>query len=507
VAIQKAVQIVSALQETEPPHGLPRRYAPRNDECHHPNRKRSNKCFKAVSISQINKENNMRELQKNLIELLLKHFPENYISYEDFVSDDMMRKLYGDKDIIEKYFQLLSVPWTRISWLDVANTQFKDVSGLVILPLLSPKGFAHVFPSLLLGLTIDNVSHLLDENSSFIEQLDLREIDKEWKKDFFISLNNEVKEIVSLIMHIGGSTEAIESYWHAYRFTNKSVSAKNLGLNFDEVKPDLFIDEMGFSFNRIVAGSFKMGSNVDARFCDLIDADTDKRYGFFENEKTRHLVHITHPFYMGLYPVTQKQWIKLMGNNPSYFIGDDLPVEGVSWNDAQEFIAKLNAYLNTYQQISILDQDVGYVVRLPTEAEWEYACRAVSESDPERDTKANWRWFFGDDPVELEHYAWFEKNATLTTHPVGKKRPNPWGLYDLYGNVAEWVWDNYGDYPKGEVTDPSEPFERLVMRSIRGGCWYHPIRNVRSASRSAAFPQSRYCFTGFRLVIGPRLRY
>ncbi len=165
----------------------------------------------------------------------------------------------------------------------------------------------------------------------------------------------------------------------------------------------------------IPAGNFLMGGN--------------ERNG----EKPVHRVELE-SFAIGKYPVTQKQWQAVMGNNPSYFDAvDDCPVEQVSWDDAQEFIKKLNAL-------------TGQEYRLPTEAEWEYACRAGSTG----------RWCFGDDKSLLEQYAFIGKNSDGTTHPVGKKKANAFGLHDMHGNVWEWVQDRWHDNYEGAPADGGE---------------------------------------------------
>ncbi len=152
----------------------------------------------------------------------------------------------------------------------------------------------------------------------------------------------------------------------------------------------------------IPAGEFKMGSP---------DSDKDA----LTLEKPQHRVRITKPFYLGKFLVTQEQWEAVMGNNPSQFKGPKNPVEMVSWEDCQKFLGKLNAKSSS---------GTGKF-QLPSEAQWEYACRAGSKT----------RYCFGDDETPLGDYAWYGKNSGNTTHPVGEKKPNAWGLYDMYGNV------------------------------------------------------------------------
>jgi len=176
-----------------------------------------------------------------------------------------------------------------------------------------------------------------------------------------------------------------------------------------------------------------------------------------------------------------------MENNPSKFTGDaNRPVEGVSWDDVQEFIRRLNA------------REGGARYRLPTEAEWAYAARAGSTT----------AYSFGDDDRQLDDYAWYGKNAGNTTHPVGQKLPNAWGLYDMHGNVWEWVQDWYDRYPAEFVgnsveaaVDPTGPVQG-THRVLRGGSWINDGRLARSAQRNARDPRNRYVNVGFRLARG-----
>ena len=217
-----------------------------------------------------------------------------------------------------------------------------------------------------------------------------------------------------------------------------------------------------FEFVLIQPGTFRMGS----------PEDEINRW----DDETRHRVTLTRPFYMQSTPVTQEQWESVMRNNPSYFKGENLPVEQVSWNDVQEFIARLNSS----------GEDV---YRLPTEAEWEYCCRAGSQS----------AFYFGDDEAEMDDYAWYQHNSDGQIHPVGQKKPNAWGLYDMHGNVYEWVQDLYGAYTSDAVCDPQGP-STGVGRVVRGGCWDYEARYARSANRGGNSPDYRYGYLGFRLV-------
>lgn len=217
-------------------------------------------------------------------------------------------------------------------------------------------------------------------------------------------------------------------------------------------------------FARIPAGEFMMGSEYG---------------GSDENdERPVHRVRISQSFELGKYEVTQVQWETVMGQNPSFFKGANLPVESVSWDDVQQFISRVN------------ELDDQFVYRLPTEAEWEYACRAGST---------------GDYAGNLSAMAWYENNSGKETHPVGQKQPNVWGLYDMHGNVLEWVQDWYGDsyYSGSPTTDPPGPNSGLY-RVFRGGSWYEPAAFCRSADRSHFKPSDRFLILGFRLVRTPK---
>lgn len=196
-----------------------------------------------------------------------------------------------------------------------------------------------------------------------------------------------------------------------------------------------------------------------------------------EFTRNSHRVRLTSAFLMGTTEVTQGQWLTVMGNNPSHFKGDDLPVEWVSWEEAVEFCRKLS-------------EKEGKEYRLPTEAEWEYACRAGTTTE----------YSSGDGEDALKRVGWYSDNSGGKTQPVGQKQANAWGLYDMHGNVWEWCNDWYGGvYPNGEVTDPTGPATGSY-RVIRGGSWGGTPRHCRSAIRLHDSPGSRGSGYGFRVV-------
>ena len=184
----------------------------------------------------------------------------------------------------------------------------------------------------------------------------------------------------------------------------------------------------------------------------------------FENERPAHVVTLTKPFYMGKFTVTQEQYQQVMGTNPSNFKGKDNPVEMVSWDDAQEFCKKVNAAS-------------AQAVRLPTEAEWEYACRAGTST----------KYYSGDSEEDLKRVAWYYANSGNTTHPVGQKEPNRFGLYDMHGNVWQWCQDWYGEYKADAVADPQGSAQG-AYRVLRGGSWSDNPGYCRSAYRGWVRP-------------------
>jgi formylglycine-generating enzyme required for sulfatase activity len=230
------------------------------------------------------------------------------------------------------------------------------------------------------------------------------------------------------------------------------------------------VNSLGMEFVLIPAGEFMMGS-----------ADDDPNA--HDNEKPAHKVTIGKAFYLGKYAVTLAQWEAVMGYDPSRFRDDPrYPVENVSWYDVQEFIQCLNR------------KEGHDRYRLPTEAEWEYACRAGSSS----------AFSFGDDGDRLARHAWYEENSKDGRHPVGELAPNTWGLYDMHGNVWEWVQDAYDRayYRRSPSVDPRGP-DAGLRRVIRGGDWRHGAQDCRSAARVGDRPDYRYDDIGFRLALSP----
>jgi formylglycine-generating enzyme required for sulfatase activity len=224
-------------------------------------------------------------------------------------------------------------------------------------------------------------------------------------------------------------------------------------------------EKTGIEMVFIPAGEFLMGSPR---------TEKDRHV----NEGPIHKVRLTQPFYMGKYEVTQGQWSAVMGNNPSHFKGSDrLPVEQVSWNDCRDFVSKLSGMgLATFL--------------LPTEAQWEYACRAGTQG----------RYSFGDKDSDLLEYGWHEQNSDMRTHEVGTKRPNAWGLYDMHGNLWEWCQSRWQEpYSAQMEVDPVGEV-RGICRVQRGGSWYNGPSACRSAIRVNNAPDTRSFFRGFRVV-------
>ncbi|MDR1383016.1 MAG: formylglycine-generating enzyme family protein [Planctomycetaceae bacterium] len=238
----------------------------------------------------------------------------------------------------------------------------------------------------------------------------------------------------------------------------------------------LTVNNMEYAFHWCPAGTFTMGSP---------ESETDRWGG-----ETQHRVTLTKGFWMQETEVTQEQWENVKGSNPSHFKGNRLPVENVSWDDCQYYLRKLNALISSDYEFS-----------LPTEAQWEYACRAGSTT----------AYSFGDSREQLKDYAWFGAYLTeygltassgKTTNPVGQKKANAWGLYDMHGNVWEWCNDLWwhDDYPSGSATDPIGA-NNGSFRVGRGGSWNYYALGCRSAFRTRIAPARREYDWGLRLSL------
>ena len=258
-------------------------------------------------------------------------------------------------------------------------------------------------------------------------------------------------------------------------------------------KQEIKTTSIGMKFVYIPPGTFMMGS-------PLVESGRD-------NDEKQHRVTMTKGFYMQTTEVTQSQWETVMGSNPSYFknCGDDCPVEQVSWNDVQKFISKLN-------QMEKSDK-----YRLPTEAEWEYACRAGSTAavytgnlliNGKNNAPAlnGIAWYGGNSCVAYSGgykcSEWKERQYSCSncgTHPVAVKKPNSWGLYDMIGNVWEWCQDRKYYNPSDYVTEPTGSSKSLI-RVSRGGSWISLARYCRSGNRCEFTPNYRNLYLGFRLL-------
>ncbi|MGN1173454.1 MAG: formylglycine-generating enzyme family protein [Muribaculaceae bacterium] len=230
-------------------------------------------------------------------------------------------------------------------------------------------------------------------------------------------------------------------------------------LNLEKIE----VNGVTFEMVKVPGGTFEMG------------AKADKGKDAFYWEKPAHSVTLS-GYYIGKYEVTQAQWKAIMGTNPSYFIGDNLPVENVSWNDCQEFIKKLNEL-------------TGKNFSLPTEAQWEYAARG-GKSGGTKYSGSN----------KLKDVAWYKDNSRKKTQPVGKKSPNSLGIFDMSGNVCEWCQDYWGEYTYASQTNPTGP-DSGSIRVIRGGSWGSGAGGCRVSNRSNCAPVGRYGDLGFRLYL------
>jgi formylglycine-generating enzyme len=260
-----------------------------------------------------------------------------------------------------------------------------------------------------------------------------------------------------------------------FSFTWAALLTSVVSIHAQEKKapPKEYNNGLGMKFVWIPPGSFMMGSPKEEKERDF--------------DETQHKVTLTKGFYMGVYTVTQEQWQGVMAKNPSHFKGEkNLPVDNVSWEDCQEFILKLRDKTKDKK-----------AYRLPTEAEWEYACRAGTT------TPFHFGATISTDQANYDGTSTYDNgpkgfNRKKTT-PVGTFPANAWGLYDMHGNVFQWCQDWYGPYPENEVTDPHGP-GKGTFAVLRGGCWAREPQSCRSARRqSYVEPRSRSRNLGLRV--------
>ena len=278
---------------------------------------------------------------------------------------------------------------------------------------------------------------------------------------------------------------------------NLAVEKSGFSINGSPKTVTIYYYSLGVEMVRISSGTFTMGSSDGEDW----------------NAIPPHQVTLSKGFSMGKYEVTQGQYQEVTGQNPSSFSGSPAsgetqtrrPVEGVTWYDAVEFCNKLSQQEGLAPAYTITDRSPssGYPItsatvtanwdangyRIPTEAEWEYACRAGTTTT----------WSFGSTESHAADYAWYESNSSNMTHEVGRKLPNAWGLYDMHGNVWEWCWDWYGEYSSGAQTDPHGAVSG-TFRVPRGGSWFNSAHNLHSAGRSYFIPDFGNYRFGFRLV-------
>jgi len=275
-------------------------------------------------------------------------------------------------------------------------------------------------------------------------------------KSFELAENDEVTVFFNFVGKTAEVSSEAAAVAPGIKYASENSTVVDLGsgvsMRFIEIKP----------------GRFMMGSPESERGRD--------------DDETQHEVMISKAYWLGQTEVTQAQWQAVMGSDPSRFTGNPShPVEGVSWNDAQEFCRRLS-------------QKTGMTFRLPTEAEWEYACRAGTTT----------AYSAGDDPSRLSEYAWFTGNTggMAGTKPVATRKPNAWGLHDMHGNVWEWCSDWYGNYSSRSVTDPQGP-RSGTGRVLRGGSWVDYSGYCRASARVASNPGVDGVNYGFRAARTP----
>ncbi len=329
-------------------------------------------------------------------------------------------------------------------------------------------------------LTLLTIDREVIEGKDIVEgKLIIEIIDVDhWKSTFFRKINDS-----------GEYWKSTEIKYVRKNEAEQFCTQRQQDVNF----PKEMTNSIGMKLVLIPKGTFTMGEPPSQE--GLLEELKD-------NER-QHEVTISKDYFLGIHEVTQAQYEKVMGRNPSQFQGDKVaerlpitgsvgkemnssnyPVDSVSWEDAVEFCKRLSALPE--------EKKAGRLYRLPTEAEWEYACRASSKT----------RYSYGDDAKSLGDYAWFLQGPAVGPQSVGQKKPNAWGLYDMHGNIWEWCSDWWDIYPEGAATDPVGP-GKGSQRVVRGGGWESNAVYCRSAMRFAVDPSySDVCY-GFRVVTGP----
>ena len=350
---------------------------------------------------------------------------------------ELILKLDGYDDVIEK----LRLSASKTLKLPFKLNQQKQAGHLIINS--EPDGAKWYLDGELQGITPDRVELLSGQHELKVKKAD----HNNWLKTVEIKTNKRIvieAELVKKVKKIPVVNEA------------KPVIIKPSTKSADEWQDPI----TGMEFIWVPSGDFMMGSETIGT-----------------SSKPVHKVILTQGFWLGKYPVTQGQWKKIMDTNPAHFQnGDNYPVEQVSWDDVKQYIEQLNK-----------QGEGGF--GLPTEAQWEYACRSGGKNE-------EWSGCHG--KSQLKNYAWYKDNSGSKTHPVGQKKPNGLGLYDMSGNVWEWVEDWFGGYSTGTLTDPKVDSSGS-NRVYRGGSWYSLASLSRSAYRRSDSPVNRFISIGFRL--------
>jgi formylglycine-generating enzyme required for sulfatase activity len=286
---------------------------------------------------------------------------------------------------------------------------------------------------------------------------------------------------------LGVAVLALAGWWFGVELPERRAAAE---LKRQQAEKSFRIADLGLDMVWIPPGEFLMGTpgkNFLMRWFyqarEKLTKKPNPGNSSSDDERPVTWVTLTRPFWLGRTEVTQAQWTAVMGSNPSGFKGESLPVESVSWDDAMEFCRKL-----TERERAANRLPVGHVYTLPTEAQWEYVCRAGATSD-----------YAGD----MDAMAWTDDNSGGTTHAVGTKLANAWGVSDMSGNVSEWCLDWYDNYRGGQVSNPRGPLSG-TLRVLRGGVWTFPSNHyARVAKRNRDGPGLRVDDLGFRFALAP----